>query len=201
MQNQQPVRRIPISIIIGISAAILATGGGVAWLAFHNLTFTKTSHLETTSPSPKSIQPATEQKIEVYWLNDVDGKIKLVPTSLKLDNTNNQGDVLEIAFNRLLAGPTDKAVTTTIPKNTKLRNISVKSDGIHVDLSQDFTSGGGSTSMTARLAQILYTATSIEASAKVWINVEGKPLETLGGEGIVIDQPMTRKDFDENFEF
>ncbi len=201
MQNQQPVRRIPISIIVGISAAILATGGGVAWLASHNLTFTKTSHLETTSPSPKSVQPATEQKIEVYWLNDVDGKIELVPTSLKLDNTNNQSEVLETAFNSLLTGPTDNAVTTTIPKNTKLRNISVKSDGIHVDLSQDFTSGGGSTSMTGRLAQILYTATSLDPIAKVWINVEGKPLETLGGEGIVIDQPMTRKDFEENFEF
>lgn len=201
MQNQQPVRRIPISIIVGISAAILAAGGGVAWLASHNLTFTKTPNLETISPSPKSVQPATEQKIEVYWLNDVDGKIELVPTSLKLDNTNDRSEVLETAFNSLLTGPTDKAVTTTIPKNTKLRNISVKSDGIHIDLSQDFTSGGGSTSMTGRLAQILYTATSLEPAAKVWINVEGKPIETLGGEGIVIDQPMTRKDFEENFEF
>jgi spore germination protein GerM len=201
MQNQQPVRRIPISIIVGISAAILAAGGGGAWLASRNLTFTKTSHLETTSPSPKSVQPATEQKIEVYWLNELNGKIELVPTSIKLVNTNNPSEVLETAFNSLLTGPTDKAVTTTIPKNTKLRNISVKSDGIHIDLSQDFSSGGGSTSMTGRLAQILYTATSLEPAAKVWINVEGKPLETLGGEGIVIDQPMTRKDFEENFEF
>ncbi len=201
MQNQQPVRRIPISIIVGISAAILAAGGGGAWLASHNFTFTNTPHLEMTPPSSKSVQPVTEQKIEVYWLNDVDGKIELIPTSLKLDNAKNQGEILKVAFNSLLAGPIDKAVTTTIPKNTKLRNISIKSDGIHIDLSQDFTSGGGSTSMTSRLAQILYTATSLEPAGKVWINVEGKPLETLGGEGIVIDQPMTRKDFEENFEF
>lgn len=201
MQNEQPVRRISPSIIVTIAVAILAVGGGGAWLGWQNLTSTKTPHLENTSPSPKSIQPATQEKIEVYWLNDVDGKIQLVPTSIQLENTSNQQDILETAFNRLLAGPVDKSVTSTIPKNTKLRHISVKSDGIHIDLSQDFTSGGGSASMTSRLAQILYTATSLDPGAKVWIDVEGKPLETLGGEGIIVDQPMTRKDFEENFEF
>jgi spore germination protein GerM len=53
--------------------------------------------------------------------------------------------------------------------------------------------------MMGRLAQIIYTATDRNPDAPVWIKVEGKPLEGLGGEGVEIKQPMTRKDFDRDF--
>ncbi|MEW5861695.1 MAG: spore germination protein, partial [Cyanobacteriota bacterium] len=58
----------------------------------------------------------------------------------------------------------------------------------------------GSASMTGRVAQILYTATSINPNTNVWIDVEGKRLEVLGGEGLVIDQPLTRQNFEKNFD-
>ncbi|MEO0490877.1 MAG: GerMN domain-containing protein, partial [Cyanobacteria bacterium J06659_2] len=88
---------------------------------------------------------------------------------------------------------------SAIPEDTELLDLAVESDGVHVNLSSDFQFGGGSASMTGRLAQVIYTASSLEPTTAVWLSVDGEPLEVLGGEGLIIDQPMTRSQFEENF--
>jgi spore germination protein GerM len=198
MQNQQQARRIPLGVVAGLSAALITAGGGAAWWVRNSMT-SSTPSVPTTSQSPQAVQPSTEEKVQVYWLNTVNNKIEVVPSSITLENADKPSEILEEAFKTLLTGPADPAFTTTIPQGTKLKNVSLEADGVHVDLSQEFTNGGGSSSMTGRLAQVLYTASSLDPAAKVWISVEGKPLEVLGGEGLELEQPMTRENFDENF--
>ena len=195
MQDQQNSRRLSLGFIAGVSVAILAVGGGTAWWAINSLTSSKTPSEPTTSQPQK---PLTEQP-SVYWLNPTGDKIELAPSAVTTKKTAQPREVLESAFKLLLAGPRDQTYTTTIPKETKLLGITMENNGIHVNLSQEFIAGGGSASMTGRLAQVLYTATSLDPQSKVWIDVEGEPLQVLGGEGITINQPMTRKDFEANF--
>lgn len=200
-QHQQVTRRIPLGVVAGVSAAVLAAGGGAAWFAWNSNNVSSTNiPAPTTSPAPSKLaQSGNEQKAQVYWLNTVNNKVEVVPSAIALNNAGSKDEILKSAFNRLLAGPTDSALTTTIPTGTKLRNLTVDTNGVRVDLSKEFTEGGGSASMTGRVAQVLYTASTLDPKAKVWISVEGKPLDVLGGEGLMLDQPMTRESFNQNF--
>lgn len=200
-QHQNEVRRIPLGLIAAVSAAVLAAGGGAGWFAWNSINSSETKPVPVAPPSPSAqpVQPATEEKVQIYWLNSAGGEIELVPSAIALKNADDKSEILEGAFENLLAGPANQAFTTTIPQGTELRDVSLKADGVHVDLSEEFASGGGSASMTARVAQVLYTASSLDPTAKVWISVDGQPLEVLGGEGLMLDQPLTRENFEENF--
>lgn len=202
MAKQQRANRIPLGVIAGLSAAAIAAGGGAAWWTWNSANSPPTPHASTTpqtSPSKSPVRAPVEQTAQIYWLKDTGDRLELVPNPVTVA-AEQPNAVLQAAFNRLLAGPTDTAtVSSTIPEGTKLRGVKIQNDGIHVNLSEEFTTGGGSDSMTGRVAQVLYTATSLQPTAKVWIDVEGKPLEVLGGEGLELDQPLTRQSFKENF--
>lgn len=203
MTKQQRVNHIPLGVIAGLSAAAMAAGGVAAWWTWDSANSPPTPRISTTPQtlpsSPSLARPPIEQTAQIYWLKNAGDRLELVPNPVTVA-ADQPNAVLETAFNALLAGrPTDTALSSTIPQGTKLRGVKMQNDGIHVDLSEEFTTGGGSASMTSRVAQVLYTATSLQPTAKVWIDVEGKPLEILGGEGLELEQPLTRQSFKENF--
>lgn len=232
MEGQHPTRRIPLSILAGLSAVVLVAGGGTAWWTWNSIdsaqqptpgtsASTRTQPDGVTTPTQSRTQPdgvtaqpqttpegttaqpqdsstaqvPVESTTPIYWLQDAGTHVELVTRTIEIGETAQPEVALEEAFNQLLAGPQTKEVATTIPAQTQLRSLSVESDGIHVDLSKEFRNGGGSTSMTGRLGQVIYTATTLDSAAPVWISVDGEPLKVLGGEGIVVNQPMTRTDF------
>ena len=198
MTGQQKVN--PISggaIALAISAA-LAAGGGLAWWGFQAnkpITPSVTPNVVQNSPPPATKLSTTAK---IYLLKDTGRNLELVPAPIEV-NSDQPDTVLTAAFNSLLANTNNGTASSTIPEGTKLRSVKIQDDGIHVDLSTEFTTGGGSASMSGRLAQVIYTATTLQPEAKVWIDVEGKPLELLGGEGLEIERPMTRQNFEENF--
>lgn len=210
MDNRSSARQIPGSLIAGLSVLIVAAGGGTAWWAWQNqnanlpdqtantINSPNVTTQPTSAPSTIAPQAATAQ---VYWLQDAGQSLALVTSSVTA-STDNPTDLLEAAIAQLLKGPdqSNAAIATTIPAGTQLRSLKVDATGIHVDVSEAFTEGGGSAAMTGRVAQILYTATSLDPNAKVWLSVEGKPLDVLGGEGLVLEQPLTRQSFERDFD-
>ena len=203
MENQQKKRSGFLGFTIAASAVVVvAAGGGMTWWAFKSL-FTPDKPPIPIAVTSDQLSLGTQDsellEAQIYWLDPVADEVKLVPSPVTVQKSANEQNILESAFQRLLAGSTDGTHTTTIPEGTKLLEVKLETNGVHVNLSAKFTEGGGSTSMVGRLGQIIYTASSINPTDPIWLNVEGEPLEVLGGEGMIVEQPMTRKDFEADF--
>jgi spore germination protein GerM len=152
---------------------------------------------------PTTVAPAPAGKVKVFWLDDKDGKKIRVSSQERIARStpqDSEGLVKESLTDLLASVGKEGKQTSTIPSGTKLISSNLKQDGLHIDLSKEFTQGGGSTSMQGRIAQIIYTATNQNPEIPVWISVEGKQLETLGGEGVEIKQPLTRQSFQQEFK-
>ena len=156
-------------------------------------TFTKLSPVEEVQPAKFSPQ--------MYQLEIVDRRIQLTPKTVYTAATSRKLALTE-ALEKLLAYSPALDPTTTIPTQTRLLNLDLTEDGVYVDLSPEFAEGGGSSSMIYRVAQVLYTATSIDPQTPVFLSIEGKPLNDdypLGGEGLTLDYPTTRQQFNRDF--
>jgi hypothetical protein len=105
------------------------------------------------------------------------------------------------ALRALLAGPNRYEArngrTTAIPSGTTLHSIVVRRNVATIDLSGRYDDGGGSLSMQARLAQVVFTATRFPSIQKVRFELDGKPVTSFGGEGIVLNHPVGRADFED----
>lgn len=162
---------------------------------------------DTTAPdttAPDTTAPVTEPAtttvdvtvdVAVYFLRDQ----RLVIAHRQVEGP----EVLRGALAAVLAGPTGDetlaGMVSTIPAGTGLAGVDL-ADGIAtVDLTSQFESGGGTLSMTARVAQIVFTATQFDDVDAVLFWLDGTPIEFLGGEGLILDTPQTRADVNREF--
>jgi len=104
--------------------------------------------------------------------------------------------LLAAALAALLEGPTAaeqaRGLATAIPAGTRLRGVRIQDGVVRVDFSREVESGGGSASMLGRFWQIVYTATQFPGAGRVQILIEGQERRAMGGEGVVIEQPVAR---------
>jgi spore germination protein GerM len=202
MNDQQRTNRnVSSGVIAAVSAAVVAVSGGVAWLTSQTPNTSTPGNPSQSIKQPQkplTTQPGNEQSANIYWLRPTEKSLELVPQPVKIAAAQ-PNQALEAAFKTLLAGPTEGSDSTTIPKGTQLLALKVENNDVHVNLSEDFTSGGGSTSMVGRIGQVVYTATTLNPNAKVYIEVNGKQLDVLGGEGVELQQPLTRETFNKSY--
>ena len=109
--------------------------------------------------------------------------------------------VATAAMQALLGGPSTAeraaGVTSAIPDGTRLLGISIKDRVATVDLTSEFQSGGGSLAMQMRLAQVVYTLTQFPTVSAVRFSLDGAPVDVFSSEGIVLDHPVGRADYED----
>jgi germination protein M len=148
----------------------------------------------TETPTPTS-GPSGATSVKVYLF--MDGQ--LVPARRQVEETRAVG---RAALNALFEGPTAEEaaasppLTTNVPEGTILLGLDIADGLATVDLSREFESGGGSASMFGRLVQVVYTLTQFPTVDRVAFQLDGEPVTVFSGEGIVLDGPSDRDDYE-----
>ena len=144
----------------------------------------------TTAPSP-SAAATTAIKVYLFQPDPAGGDAHLVPVTRTVPSTR---AVATAAVRELLAGPApdETGLLTMIPAGSQLLGISLDGTVATVDLTGTFQSGGGSASMLGRLAQLVYTATQFPTVDAVRLRLDGKPVDSIGGEGVIVGAGVGR---------
>lgn len=110
---------------------------------------------------------------------------------------NTTEDKLDFAIKELLKGPNlvekSMGAYSEIPKTTKLLKIKHDENKIIIDLSSDFQYGGGTDSVYSRMMQLIKTSINNTKDKKIYLYLDGKQVNFIGGEGIMVSQPLSEK--------
>lgn len=145
-------------------------------------------------------QKVTEKKdyksIKIFVL-DSHGNIRSV--NRKCD-TDQEKSCFAFAIKELIEGPTrwekSKGFTSEIPQGTKILSIRESDSSVMIDLSSAFEGGGGAESTYTRVMQIIKTAKA-NTNLPVYLYINGKQADVIGGEGIMIKQPLNERSLDD----
>ena len=150
---------------------------------------------ENTNPDEK-IDTKEIKSIKIF-VTDSNGKLRSV--NRKCD-TAQEKSCFEYAIKELIKAPTkwekSKGLSSEIPPDTKILSIRESADNILVDLSSAFESGGGAESVYIRIYQLIKTSKA-NTNLPVYLYINGKQANVIGGEGIMIKQPLSERSLDE----
>ncbi|MGA7096133.1 MAG: GerMN domain-containing protein [Acidimicrobiia bacterium] len=160
--------------------------------------FTTTTGPTTTTTT---VTPTTTTQlphlVAAYFLHESGGSdFRMGPF---LAPAARNADTLQEAIESLFGQtPSEKelGLTSEIPDGTRLLGVEVADDVATVNLSTQFADGGGTFSMQARMAQLVFTVTGFDTSVTgVRLQLDGQPVRVFSSEGLVLDDPMTRMSF------
>lgn len=148
---------------------------------------------EPSEPEENKIQ---KKKVKIFIL-DKSGDLRAVYREC---DTSEVKSCFEFAVKELISSPSkwekSKGFTSEIPSGTKLLSVRESSGSVLVDLSSDFETGGGAESTYMRIKQVIKTVNS-NTSSPVYLYINGKQANVIGGEGVMLKQPLNDKSLDE----
>lgn len=125
----------------------------------------------------------------IYFLNS---KNEIVEVKRDIANPN-----LELAIKELLNGVTKeekiKGLYSEIPSDVKLIGISTYPDKIIINFNSKFIKGGGTTTILNRIKQLKKTVDEQSGKKPIYLQVEGKQVEYIGGDGVYLEQPLNEE--------
>lgn len=136
---------------------------------------------------------AESQYINVFFIGQNKNKEEVYKAVKRKYDPSIDGTPIKFAITALIDGPKPEEVQlgvySEIPVGTRLLSITEAPEGVYINLSKHFETGGGTDSIYKRIFQLIKTA-KYNTTKPVYLLIENQPVEVLGGEGIMITQPL-----------
>ncbi len=157
---------------------------------------------EQTQPQEEQVQkPEPKEKVyvTVYFIGQDSSKAEVYKAVKREYDETVDGSKIKYAVKSLVAGPTSveksKGVYSEIPSGTSVISVNEQPDKIIVNLNAAFEGGGGTDSTYKRLYQLIKTVKR-NTNKPVYLYIEGQKADVIGGEGIMINQPLNENSLD-----
>lgn len=152
------------------------------------------------------VVPEEEKKVEkpkeyvnVYFIGQNANKEEVYKVVNREYDKEVDGSKIKFAIQALISGPREKeksgGVYSEIPSTTRIISINETSDKVVINLNSAFENGGGTESLYKRLYQLIKTARR-NTTKPVYLYINGNKVEYIGGEGIMITQPLSENSLD-----
>lgn len=152
------------------------------------------SVLEDNIDEQKPSDPQAKEYVNIYFIGKNEHNEEVYKAVKRLYNKDVDGSKIKFAVSSLIRGPKSeerqRGVYTEVPSNSEVINVTEQSDKVIVNLNSAFVTGGGTESLYKRLYQLIKTA-RLNSSLPVYLYIDGQRADVVGGEGIMLSQPLS----------
>ena len=158
------------------------------------------SQNEETDVDEEEVKKKEDTYITVFFIGkNENGEELYRAVKRKYDKTEN-GQQLSFAVSRLIEGPNqierEKGIYSEIPTGTKDISVVETDKKAIVNLTSAFDQGGGTDGLYKRLYQLVKTVNK-NTKLPVYLYIDNKQADVIGGEGLMINQPLNERVFNE----
>ncbi|MBR1425033.1 GerMN domain-containing protein [bacterium] len=139
-------------------------------------------------------QEQSKEYINVYFIGKNEHNEEVYKAVKRVYNKDVDGSKIKFAIASLILGPKpeerQRGVYTEIPTGSEIININEQSDKVIVNLNSAYVNGGGADSLYKRLYQLIKTV-KLNSTLPVYLFIDGQKADVIGGEGIMLSQPLS----------
>jgi len=192
---------------VALIVLILITIGYVKYAFFSSESAINLSKLDITQEESTDEQEDnttdrkdTDSYINIFFIGkNESGEEYYRAVKRKYDKSEN-GQQLSFAMSRLIEGPTqiekEKGIYSEIPEGTNIISVVETDKKAIINLTSAFEQGGGTDGLYKRLYQLVKTANK-NTKLPVYLYIDNKQADVIGGEGLMINQPLNERVFNE----
>lgn len=195
-------------VFLGVTAVIMVAVCSVLGLRmlYHNdenvsgpLTPVSETQIPKEEIQKTKPEPVEKVYVNVFFIGQNANKEEVYRAVNREYDKDIDGPKIKFAIQSLISGPTayekSKGVYSEIPAGTRVISINETADKVVINLNSAFENGGGTDSLYKRLNQLIKTAKR-NTNKPVYLYIEGNKAEVIGGEGIMITQPLNENSLD-----